>query len=120
MYVIKNGQKFMMSATDFHYEVDGYQYWTWEDREPDVIKTFHECYRKRPDGYYEEVKMPRAFYNHSPYSLVPENAFREYIRDLTVWIQTKSFDEYQQNPTGGFVDVSQWSMEDIRRMGHAD
>jgi hypothetical protein len=64
------------------YTVDGYEYHIFEDREEDNIKFFHECYK---DG--KRVTMPNEFYQHSPYSRVPQDKFREYIRSLEVFIQ---------------------------------
>ena len=64
------------------YTVGGYEYRIYEDREEDNIKFFHECYK---DG--KRVTMPNEFYQHSPYSHVPQDKFREYIRSVEVFIQ---------------------------------
>jgi hypothetical protein len=71
-----------MHYADFQYVVNGYEYRTFDDIEDDNIKTFHYCYK---DGV--EIKMPREFYNTSPYSLVKQEDFQRYIKDLTVFIQ---------------------------------
>lgn len=63
-----------MLGTDRIYEYRGYEYRTYEDREDDNIKLFHLCFK---DG--QEVKMPREFRNHSPYSLVEFNEFKDLI-----------------------------------------
>jgi hypothetical protein len=60
-----------------HYSYKGFEYRTWDDVEEDNIKTFHECWK---DG--KQVKMPYAFYNHSPYSLVSYNEFVEFVQQI--------------------------------------
>ena len=59
-----------MMSTTLVYEYKGYQYRTYLDIEEDNMKTFHYCYK---EGV--EVKLPYAFYNHSPYSDVPYESF---------------------------------------------
>jgi uncharacterized protein YacL (UPF0231 family) len=63
--------------TDTHYEYKGFEYRTWDDREEDNIKTFHECWK---DG--KEVKMPYAFYNTSPYSFVEREDFVAFVQQI--------------------------------------
>ena len=60
-----------------HFEYKGFEYRTWLDDDGDVIKMFHECYK---DG--KQVKMSNAFYNHSPYRLVPEEAFARFVDEV--------------------------------------
>jgi len=67
-----------------HYSVDGFEYWTYTDYEPDNKKLFHGCVR---NGV--EVKMPDAFYQHSPYSLITIQDFDRYVTSLEAWIQSK-------------------------------
>lgn len=63
-----------MNSTVFQFEYMGFQYRTYSDIEDDNIKIFHYCFK---DG--EEVDLPYAFYNHSPYSLVSEAEFRSFV-----------------------------------------
>ena len=67
---------------DTIYSYLGYEYRPWDDVEDDNIKTFHECYK---DG--QRVKMPREFYNHSPYSLMTFEEFVGHIQTVEVFIQ---------------------------------
>ena len=62
--------------TEFQYSYKGFQYRTWDDVEPDNIKTFHECYK---DG--TEVQLCRAFANSSPYRLVKREDFIRYVEE---------------------------------------
>jgi len=64
------------------YNYLGYEYCPWDDVEEDNIKTFHECYK---DG--RRIKMPEAFYCHTPYDLVPFEKFVEYVHTLEVFAQ---------------------------------
>jgi hypothetical protein len=63
--------------TDTHYSYKGFEYRTWDEREEDNIKTFHECWK---DG--KEVKMSRAFYNTSPYDLVEYEDFVAFVQQI--------------------------------------
>jgi hypothetical protein len=67
---------------DTMYSYLGYEYRPWDDVEEDNIKTFHECYK---DG--QRVRMPREFYNHSPYSLMTFEEFVGHIQTVEVFIQ---------------------------------
>ena len=67
---------------DTLYSYLGYEYRTWEDREEDNIKIFHECYK---DG--QRVSMPREFQNHSPYSLMTFEEFVKHVQTVEVFIQ---------------------------------
>ena len=67
----------MFELTHFTYQ--GYEYRTWDDVDDDVIKTYHECWR---EGC--EVRMPRAFYNTSPYELVKYEDFCGYVDQVRV------------------------------------
>ena len=67
---------------DTVYSYLGYEYRPWDDVEEDNIKTFHECYK---DG--QRVRMPREFYNHSPYSLMTFEEFVGHIQTVEVFIQ---------------------------------
>jgi len=79
-----------MMTADLQYEINGFQYRTWDDVEDDNIKTFHYCYRRRPeDGQLIEIRMPGEFYNHSPYSLITPDEFRGFLATLEVFIQSK-------------------------------
>jgi uncharacterized protein YacL (UPF0231 family) len=69
--------------TETHYNYKGFEYRTWDDVEEDNIKTFHECWK---DG--KQIKMPYAFYNHSPYSLVEREDFVKFVNTLEVFIQS--------------------------------
>ena len=66
-----------INTTDLEYTIDGYQYRTYLEVEDDNQKLFHFCFM---DG--EQVEMPAAFVNHSPYSKVSRDEFREYLTDL--------------------------------------
>lgn len=66
-----------INTTDLEYTIDGYQYRTYLEVEDDNQKLFHFCYK---DGV--QVEMPLGFNNHSPYSRVNPNDFREYLTDL--------------------------------------
>jgi hypothetical protein len=63
--------------TDTHYDYKGFEYRTWDEHEEDNIKTFHECWK---DG--QEVKMPPAFYNTSPYDLVSREEFQRFVEAI--------------------------------------
>ena len=65
---------FGIQGTNLEFEYKGYQYRTYDDIEEDNIKTFHLCYK---DG--QEVKLPQEFYNHSPYSTVDFDVFKQII-----------------------------------------
>lgn len=72
-----------MFTADLRYKYKGFEYRTWDDVEEDNIKTFHYCYRRRAeDGHLIEVNMPRDFYNHSPYDLVPVEDFKKYVDEV--------------------------------------
>jgi len=71
-----------MRGTDLNYSYNGYEYRTWEDREEDNCKIFHECYR---DGV--RISMPSEFYNHSPYSLMSRDKFRSHVQTVEVFVQ---------------------------------
>ena len=60
-----------------HYTYKGFEYYTWDDVKEDNIKMYHEC---RKAG--REIKMPDAFYNHSPYSLVSLDEFVAFIQQI--------------------------------------
>lgn len=60
----------------------GYEYRVWDDVEEDNIKTFHECYKNG-----QRIKMPREFYNHSPYSLMSYEEFVGHVQTVEVFIQ---------------------------------
>jgi hypothetical protein len=62
-----------------HYTYLGFEYRTWDEVEEDNIKTFHECWK---DG--KEVKMPHAFYNHSPYSLITIEEFKGFVDNIAL------------------------------------
>ena len=71
--------------TDLRYKYNEFEYRTYDDIEEDNIKTFHFCFRRRPeDGLLIEVGMPRAFYNHSPYDLVPVEEFKKYVDEVAL------------------------------------
>jgi hypothetical protein len=59
-----------------------YEYCPWDDVEEDNIKTFHECYK---DG--KRIRMPREFYNHSPYSIMSRDEFVQHVQTLEVFAQ---------------------------------
>ena len=65
-----------------HFEYNSYTYRTWDDVEPDNIKTFHECYQGS-----RRIKMPVDFYNHSPYSLMTYDEFVKHIQTVEVFVQ---------------------------------
>ena len=67
---------------DTVYSYLGYEYRPWDDVEEDNIKTFHECYKNG-----QRVRMPREFYNHSPYSLMTFEEFVGHIQTVEVFIQ---------------------------------
>ena len=71
-----------MRGTDLMFSYNDYQYRTWEDREEDNCKIFHECYK---DGV--RINMPHEFYNHSPYSLMSHNEFVQHIQTVEVFVQ---------------------------------
>lgn len=64
------------------YSYLGYEYRPWDDVEEDNIKTFHECYK-----HGMRVKMPREFYNHSPYSTMTFEEFCNHVQTVEVFIQ---------------------------------
>lgn len=66
-----------INTTDLEYTIDGYQYRTYLEVEDDNQKLFHFCFK---DG--EQVEMPLGFNNHSPYSRVTPNDFREYLTKI--------------------------------------
>lgn len=66
-----------INTTDLEYTIDGYQYRTYLEVEDDNQKLFHFCFK---DG--QQVEMALEFNNHSPYSRVTPNDFREYLTDL--------------------------------------
>ena len=68
---------------DLQYKYKGFEYRTFDDVEEDNIKTFHYCYK---DG--KAIKMPYEFYNHSPYSLISVEEFKEFIDTVEVFIQS--------------------------------
>lgn len=65
---------FGIQGTDLEFEYKGYEYRTYRDVEEDNIKLWHLCYK---DG--KEIKMPREFANHSPYSIVDPKVFKQLI-----------------------------------------
>ena len=67
---------------DTIYSYLGYEYRVWDDVEEDNIKTFHECYKNG-----QRVKMPREFYNHSPYSLMMFEEFVGHVQTVEVFVQ---------------------------------
>ena len=78
--------------TDLRYKYNEFEYRTYDDIEEDNIKTFHFCFRRRAeDGHLIEVGMPRAFYNHSPYDLVPVEDFKKYVDEIALveFVQSK-------------------------------
>jgi hypothetical protein len=62
-----------------HFSYNGFEYRTWVEIEfdGDNMKTFHECWK---DG--KQVKMPRAFYNTSPYDLVEYKDFVAFVQQI--------------------------------------
>ena len=64
------------------YSYLGYEYRPLDDVEEDNIKTFHECYK---DGV--RIKMPDAFYCHSPYSLISYDEFVKHVQSVEVFVQ---------------------------------
>ena len=64
------------------YSYLGYEYRPWDDVEEDNIKTFHECYK-----YGMRVKMPREFYNHSPYDTMTFEQFVGHVQTVEVFVQ---------------------------------
>jgi hypothetical protein len=64
------------------YNYLGYEYRPWDDVEEDNIKTFHECYK---DGV--RIKMPREFYNHSPYDIMSFEEFVKHVQTVEVFVQ---------------------------------
>lgn len=69
--------------TDLRYKYNGFEYRTYDDVEDDNIKIFHYCYK---DG--KAIKMVPEFYNHSPYSLITVEEFKEFIDTIEVFIQS--------------------------------
>jgi hypothetical protein len=59
-----------------------YEYCPWDDVEEDNIKTFHEVYKNS-----KRIRMPREFYNHSPYSLMSFNEFVQHVQTVEVFAQ---------------------------------
>jgi hypothetical protein len=59
-----------------------YDYCPWDDVEEDNIKTFHECYKAG-----KRIRMPREFYNHSPYSLMSYDEFVQHVQTVEVFAQ---------------------------------
>lgn len=68
--------------SDLEYTVNDYEYRTYLDVEEDCMKLFHYCYKNG-----QEIRMPIEFYNESPYSKVKPEKFKQYIRELEVFIQ---------------------------------
>lgn len=66
----------MINSTDLEYTLDGYQYRTYLEVEDDNQKLFHFCFK---DG--QQVEMPYAFNNHSPYSKVSRDDFRNFLME---------------------------------------
>lgn len=66
-----------------HFAYLGFEYRTWDEIEEDNIKTFHECWK---DG--KQIKMPREFYNHSPYSLITFDEFVAFVQRVEVFVQS--------------------------------
>jgi hypothetical protein len=64
------------------YNYLGYQYIPCEDVEEDNIKIFHECQKNG-----QRIRMPDAFYNHSPYKYVEFDDFVKYIQTVEVFTQ---------------------------------
>ena len=67
----------LINSTDLEFEFNGHQYRTYLEVEDDNQKLFHLCFK---DG--QQVQMPYAFTNHSPYSKVSKEEFLGYIRGL--------------------------------------
>jgi Neuraminidase (sialidase) len=67
----------LINSTDLEYNINGYEYRTYLEVEDDNQKLFHLCFK---DG--QQVQMPYAFTNHSPYSKVSKEEFLGYIRGL--------------------------------------
>jgi hypothetical protein len=67
---------------DLIFEYRGYRYMIWREYEEDNVKIFHECWR---DGRL--IKMPREFYNHSPYSVMTREEFVGHCHSLEVFLQ---------------------------------
>jgi hypothetical protein len=59
-----------------------YEYCPWDDVEEDNIKTFHEVYKGG-----KRIRMPREFYNHSPYSLMSFDEFVQHVQTVEVFAQ---------------------------------
>jgi hypothetical protein len=59
-----------------------YEYCPWDDVEEDNIKTFHEVYKSG-----KRIRMPREFYNHSPYSLMSYDEFVQHVQTIEVFVQ---------------------------------
>lgn len=70
-----------MNGTQLQFEYNGYQYRTYDDYEEDNIKTFHYCYRNG-----REIRMPRDFYNHSPYSLMTREQFINHCQSVEAFL----------------------------------
>jgi hypothetical protein len=64
------------------YSYLGYEYRPWDDVEEDNIKTHHECYKGG-----QRVKMPREFYNHSPYDIMTFDQFVGHVQTVEVFVQ---------------------------------
>jgi hypothetical protein len=64
------------------FSINGYVYCTERDVEDDVIKIFHYCFK---NGI--EIKMPNAFYQHSPYSYITREEFANYLQSVEVFVQ---------------------------------
>ena len=62
-----------INTTDLEYTIDGYQYRTYLEVEDDNQKLFHFCFK---NGVQVDML------NHSPYSKVSRDEFREYLTDL--------------------------------------
>jgi hypothetical protein len=64
------------------YSYLGYEYCPWDDVEEDNIKTFHEVYKNG-----KRIRMPREFYNHSPYSIMSRDEFVQHVQTIEVFAQ---------------------------------
>lgn len=64
------------------YSYLGYEYRPWDDVEEDNIKTYHECYK-----HGQRVKMPDAFYCHSPYNAMTFEEFVGHVQTVEVFVQ---------------------------------
>jgi len=67
-----------------HFEVNGYEYWTDLDVEPDGDnqKLWHYCFKKET-----EIQMGNGFYSHSPYKYMSKEEFAKHIQTVEVFNQ---------------------------------